>query len=288
MATWTSQNEMFADLKAGNYTEARLHKLAPGLGAVGRSMELFTGAGVPAAGTFSGAAGSWNACTAATTGAMTFQTQGAISPETRHMLHAYGNIHSVGAPVDLEIWDLLGYHPACVVTGTATTLTAPTLPTRATGKRDIQALIGVQSALGAASPSLTVTYQDQDGNASQASPYAMVSPANSAPIGTMFGHATGGVIEMPLAAPDTGITRIVSYTIASGTTGTVFMAYARRICSIPIRAINEGTILDFVNIMGGNFQIDDDACLIGILANMGGIVPSGGIIKGRFGIGWSS
>ena len=57
MATWTSQNEMFADLKAGNYTEARLHKLAPGLGAVGRSMELFTGAGVPQAGAFSGAAG---------------------------------------------------------------------------------------------------------------------------------------------------------------------------------------------------------------------------------------
>lgn len=197
MATWTSQNEMFADIKAGNYTEARLHKTALSAGAVGRSQELFTSAGVPQAGTFSGAAGSWNACSAATIGAMNFGTQGAISPETRHALHAYGNIHSVGAPVDLEIWDLLGYHPSCVVTGAPTALSAPTLPLRATGKRDIQALIGVQTALGAATPGLTLTYQDQDGNASQAAPYAMSSPANSAPIGTMFGHTLGGNMRTP-------------------------------------------------------------------------------------------
>lgn len=279
---------MFADLKAGNYTEARLHKVGVSAGAVGRSMELFTANGVPQAGSFSGAAGSWNATSASTVGAMTFQTQGAISPETRHMLHGYANIHSVGAPVDLEIWDLLGYHPACVVTGAPTTLTAPTLPARATGKRDIQALVAVQTVHGAAAPQLTLTYQDQDGNASEACVVTTQSPVTSAPVGTMYGHAIGGNIEVPLNGADTGITRIVSYTISAGTTGTVVMMYARRICSIPIRLLNEGTILDFVNIMGGNFQIDDDACLIGMLTNMGGIFPAAGIVKGRFGIGWSS
>lgn len=249
--------------------------------AAGRAHSYFTATGVPGPGTYSGTAGVATQMTSNTSGALTMSPS-SVTPDTRHLLtmNAY-TPSTVTTPATLILCDFLLYYPACVVTGTATTLdNTATLP-RYTDGIGVQCFVEVQTALGAASPALTLNYRDTDNNDQNG--LALTSPANSAPISTIFQNS-GGVF-LPIAAGDRGVKRINSYTLASGTTGTVAFVLAKPLAEIPLLAANTASERDFLSQLPSLPQIQDGACL-GFIAVIGGAMTASQTIMGKIEMGW--
>lgn len=267
----------------GKYQSIRYQKTnsAGATSAAGRAHSMFTWTGIPAAGAYSGTAGVATQLTSTSTGALNLN--GAVSPDTRHLLSMSGYTPStVITPATLILCDFLLYYPSCVVTGTPTTLNnTATLP-RYTDGAGVMCFIEVQTALGAASPALTLSYTDQAGNTGN-SGLALTSPANSAPVSTLFQN--NGGIFLPLAGTDTGIRKIDSYTLASGTTGTVAFVLAKPLAEIPLMAANTATERDFLSQIPSLPEIEDGACL-GFIAVIGAAMTVNQTIMGRVDYGW--
>ena len=245
--------------------------------AAGRWHEMLTWTGVPGPVTFSGTAGVATQLNASTSGALGPLPN--VSTDTRYLTKGYAQSPTATVvPSTLLLCDFLLYYPACVVTGTATTLNnAATLP-RYTDGAGVEALIVVQSALGAASPALTLTYTDQSGNTGNLSPAALTSPGNSAPISTAFQHTAGGPFMAKIAG-DTGVRKIDSYTLASGTTGTVAFLLVKVLAEIPLGAINTPTLMNYVTELPSMPKIEDGACL-GFLMSAGGAMVTSASVMG--------
>jgi hypothetical protein len=225
--------------------------------AAGRFHELFTATGIPSAGAFSGTAGVATAMNASTTGALSIPST--VSPDVMHLLNINAfSPTATGVPSRLILCDFLLYYPACVVTGTPTTLNnTATLP-RYTDGQGVQAVIAVQSALGAASPALTLSYTDQSGNTGN-SAAAHTSPVNSAPISTLF--QTSGAPFLQMVGADSGIRKIDSYTLASGTTGTVAFILVKPLAEIPLAVVNTTVGQNMLAEIPSLPKIEDGACL---------------------------
>lgn len=269
----------------GNTNEFWFNKVSSNgaTSAAGRFHEFFTATGMPGAGSWSGSAGAGAALSSSTTGAIPL-IEGDVSTATRHLLNmaAYTTASAV-APANLYLVDLLSYIPACVVTGTPTTLTPASL-TRYTGGIGVRAFVAVQSALGAASPVLTLTYTAVDSAGSTSSQSAtLTSPANSAPISTLFQNS--GNPFLPLAAGKVGLTKVDSYTLSSGTTGTVAIVLCKPIAQIPIVATYLLSERDFVSQLPSLPRIYDDACL-GLVLGLGGSMVTLSHIGGKLQYGW--
>lgn len=250
--------------------------------AAGRAHSLFTATGVPGPGTYSGVAGTATQMNSSTAGALLLNASG-VAPDTRHILtmNAY-TPSTVVTPAMLILCDFLLYYPSCVVTGTPTTLTnTATLPRYADGK-GVMCFVDVQIALGAAQPALTLNYRDTSDN-DQNSTATIVSPANSAPISTLF-QSSGGIF-LQLAAGDLGVKRINSYTLASGTTGTVAFVLARPLAEIPLLAANTASERDLLSQLPSLPKIEDDACL-GFIMLIGGAMTESQTIMGKIEMGW--
>lgn len=229
--------------------------------AAGRYHELFTANGIPVAGAFSGTAGTAVQMTASTTGALPLGTD-AVSPDNRHLLNM--NVFTptaTGVPSKLILCDFLLYYPSLVVTGTPTTLTNGVALPRYTNGKGVMGIVAVQSALGAASPSLTFTYTraDTGGTDTGRVATAITSPVNSAPISTMFQDLGAPFIR--LQAGDTGIESVQSYTIGSGTTGTVALILVKPLAVIPTFVINTIVERDYLAQIPSLPKIEDNACL---------------------------
>ena len=267
--------------------------------ATGRLHEAFTGTGIPGAGSFSGAAGAWVTCgdlnSGLTNAGAGIEHGGDVSPMTKHILtaSAWTSVATI-IPGQLMLVDLLGYHPSLVVTGTPTTLSAPTLPARdnngSSNGDGVQVICIVQTALGAASPQLTLTYTPSDGTGSQTA--SLISPGNSASISTAFNAFTTssvpGTMYLPLAAGKKGVRSIASYAITnSSTTGTVAFAYVRPIATVPLFATNTPTEKDFIFQMPSLPRIYDKSCLMWIALVGGNMVASTSSINGSIEFGWN-
>lgn len=250
--------------------------------AAGRWHEFFTAAGIPTAGTFSGTAGVATQMTAATQGAINTGTA-SVSPDVKNL--AKWRIQtptSTVVPATFYLVDYLLYYPSCVVTGTPTTLNnTATLPRYTTGD-GVACIVAVQTALGAASPALTLTYTDEAGNTGNAG-LALTSPANSAPISALF--LNNGSPFLPLAGADKGIRKIDSYTLASGTTGTVAFILVKILAEIDVYAINTGVQANFISDLPSFPKIEDNACL-GIIGVVGGAMVTSSIIGGTIDTVW--
>lgn len=249
--------------------------------AAGRWHEFFTANGVPGPGSWSGAAGSANTLNGSSNGALfPFANQ---TPDTKH-LSALGLWSSTATlvPGVALLCDFLGYHPACVVTGTPTTISAITLPRYATGA-GVQVIAAVQSALGAAAPVITCTYTDQNGNTGNTAG-ALTAAANSLPISTLLGNT--GMQWMPLAAGDTGVRQVASYTIGSGTTGTIVFIYVRPLSlPIPIASVTNPTLINMMTEIQMASKIEDGACL-GWLVQPGGAMIASAVLNGMANLAW--
>ncbi len=253
----------------------------------GRWHELFTGGGTGGAGVLTGTAGLGTALSSATAGALP-QGTATVTPDTKHLLSM--SAVTAGAtvvPAWLMLTDLLYVYPSCVVTGTASTLSnAAGKPTRHNNGAGVQCSCIVASALGAAQPTLTVTYTDQDGNTGNTG--IVLASANSLPLGSMLGGGVAANLTgpyLPLAAGDSGVRELNSYTIASGTTGTVSFVLHRPIAMIPLVAANTAGERDFLNQMPALPKIDDAACLA-LFALVGGALTAGNSVSGELLMAW--
>ncbi len=251
--------------------------------AAGRGHSFFTATGIPTAGSYSGTAGTAVAMDSNTTGSLIMAGASSVTPDTKHLLtmNAYTPSTTV-TPCTLMLVDFLLYYPSCVVTGAATTLTnTATLP-RYTDGEGVMCMVEVQTALGAASPALTLNYRSQS-NSDQNASFALTSPANSAPVSTLFGY--NGAIFLPLAAGSRGVKRINSYTLASGTTGTVAFVLVKPIVEIPLLAANTASERDFLSQLPSLPKIEDGACL-GFISVIGGAMTASQTIMGKVEMGW--
>lgn len=115
---------------------------------------------------------------------------------------------------------------------------------------DVEAWLEVNTALGAGATAPSINYTDQDGNA-----------GNSAALMGFVATAAGGRnFPFGLAAGDSGIRSIQTYTNAATlTSGTFSLVMRRRIAEIPIAAANLAAVLDFFAL--GGPVIDDNAAL---------------------------
>ena len=253
----------------------------------GRWHECMGGTGSGGAMTLTGTAGVGVALSSATSGAFPQQTPN-VSTDTKHLLTMSAVTPAATAvPGFLVLTDLLYMYPSCVLTGTPTTLNSGAArPTRFNNGVGVQCTGIVATAVGAATPSLTLTYTDSGGTGSNTG--NLTASANSLPVGSCFTGgtvATLGSLYMNLANGDSGVRLLDSYTIASGTTGTITFMLHRPIATIPLVAANVAGERDFLFNMPSLPKIDDDACL-GFFLLTGGALTANNQVQVDLGMAW--
>lgn len=156
-----------------------------------------------------------------------------------------GNAHlarlAVNASTPGTLWliDRL-YHNSGLVTtsNTAQAITAPALPARCgdgtANGANIMAAIEWSAAGGAGTPTVTLTYTDQDGNTGATGTFAGVA---TPPIGTFE--------IFTLAAGDTGIRAPTSFIqSATRTSGTMHLVLFRVLAQVEVTSANIGNAID--------------------------------------------
>ena len=253
----------------------------------GRWHEAFTGVGTGGTGVLTGTAGLGAALNSSTVGALP-QTSATVSTDTKHLLGM--SAVTAGAtvvPAWLMLTDLLYVYPSCVVTGTATTLSnAAAKPTRFNNGTGVQCSCIVASALGATTPTLTMTYTNQAGSGSKTGIFQ--ASAASLPLGSFMGGGVSAALTgpiMPLGAGDSGVRQLDSYTLASGTTGTVTFVLHRPLGMIPLVAANVAGERDFLNQMPALPKVEDDACLA-LFILVGGALTASNAVSGELIMAW--
>lgn len=249
--------------------------------AAGRWHETLTWTGVPAAVSFAGSAGVATALTSATTGALSNLGEGNVSTKTRHLLNAMSwTGSSTIPPASLILCDFLLYYPAMVVTGTPTVPNnGVTLP-RYTNGVGVQAAVFAQSAFGAASPAITMNFQAHDASAQSC---VMTSPGNSAPISTAL--LNNGQPYFPIPNGKLGVLNLQTYTIASGTTGTMVVVLFKPLMQIPLCAQYLPSERDCLYQLMSLPRIYDGACL-GWMLGIGGAMTTLQTFGGRIQYVW--
>lgn len=277
-------DSLIAAFSAGQSAKGYYQKASSNAGAsaAGRWHEFFTATGIPTAGSFTGSAGVATVMNASTQGALNIGTA-SVSPDIKNLVSwKIQSPTSTLVPATFYLVDYLLYYPACVVTGTPTTLNnTATLPRYTTGE-GVFPIIAVQSALGATQPALTLTYTDEGGTGSNVA-LAMTSPAASAHISTLF--LNNGSPFLPLATTDKGVRKVDSYTLATGTTGTVAIILVKIIAEIDLYAINTGVLADYIANTPTFPKIEDNACL-GIIGVCGGSMAASSVLSGTITTVW--
>lgn len=280
----TGLDSAYAAAAAGQTNKGLFQKVSSNAAAsvAGHWHEFFTANGIPAAGSWSGTAGVATQMTAATQGALNIGTA-SVTPDVRHLTSI--KIQSPTAtlmPATFYLVDYLLYYPSCVVTGAATTLNnAATLP-RYTNGVGVFPIIAVQTANGAAQPALTLTYTDDSGNTGNTGG-VLTSPAASSAISKLY--LNNGSPFMPLSTTDKGVRKVDSYSLATGTTGTVAIVLVKVIAEIDIYAINTGNLNDYFS--GNDIlpRIEDNACL-GFIGVAGGAMIASAVFSGTLNNIW--
>jgi hypothetical protein len=243
--------------------------------AAGRWHDCLQWAGVPSAMNLGGTAGTAVQLNSATAGALPIGAN--VAPLTRHLTNLMALTPTATAvPATVLLCDFLLLYPSLVVTGTPTTLTNGVGLPRYTDGVGVQAVVTVNSALGATQPALTFTYTDQGGTGGNVAA-AHTAPAASAPLSTCF--LTDGSPFVRLAAGDSGIRSVQSYTLATGTTGTASLLLCKPLATIPVLAVNTASERDLVYQLPSLPKVEDGACL-GFLVQVGGALVTGGILMG--------
>jgi hypothetical protein len=133
------------------------------------------------------------------------------------------------------------------------------------------------------------TYLDQTG-ASQAASRSLKAIATTHPTGCFYSDASAAItlggLNMALAAGDTGVQRISSYTIPTGlTSGVGAFILHRPIAEIPLAAANTPSLINFLNEDPALPRKHDDSCLA-LFVKVGGSLLAAGSIEGSYRAVW--
>lgn len=215
--------------------------------AVGTYYSLWSAVGIPgaAANPSSGVAG--DIPTDATAGAM-----GPFTNPSAPDLTYLSRFAAATSPAGLlllydRLWHNSGLSPTSL---SAQTVNSVALTRPDASGADVEAWLHVTSALGAGSTAPTISYTDQDGNASNTG--TLLNFAATAALSRNF--------QFSLASGDSGVRSIQSYTNAATlTSGTFSLVLRRRIASIAIINSSYGALLD--PLASGFPSVPNDACL---------------------------
>lgn len=251
--------------------------------AAGRWHECFAVSnGTGGIGVLTGTAGVGAARDASSPGALPISPIN-VTPDTRHvMAMAAVTPGTTVVPGIAKLIDILYVYPSCVITtGAGTTINnAAAKPTRFNNGKDVKlGAIVAGTALGAASPVITCTYVDQDGNTGATG--FLAAAANSLPIGALLSGAAlavPGSPEMLLAAGDSGVRELTSYTTASGTTGTVTFFLYRDLAEVPLISANLAGERDYLSQIPSLPTVDDNACLAALVLAGGALTTNNPVI----------
>lgn len=279
-------DDMISEMAAGKKQRIRSNRIVNtgATSAAGRWHEAFAiSNGTGGIGVLTGTAGVGVARDASSVGALPLNPVN-VTPDTRHVQAMMCVTPATTlVPGLCNLIDILYIYPSCVVTtGAGTTISnAAAKPTRFNNGKDVKlGAIVAGTALGAASPLITVTYTDQDGNTGNTG--FLSAAANSLPIGALLSGAAiaaPGSPEMLFAAGDTGVRDLVSYTTAGGTTGTVTFFLYRDLAEVPIIAANLGGERDYLSQIPSLPTVDDNACLAFLVLTGGALVVNSPIIS---------
>ena len=214
-----------------------------------------------------------------------FQHGGDVSAMTKHFLYAGANIvAAAGAPWFLMAVDQVGYVPitGADVTGT-TGRTITMTPIAATAAKvdrypngvGLRAFFSTEVAPTLGGPNMTAFGYKNVAGASKTCPVT-VGMAATPVIGAVphsGAAATRYAPFIPLAAGDTGISDLESFTFSGGTayggSGQLVLHLVKPLFGIPLPASGIHQVAEFVNALPNLARIRDGACLQWMLMNTG-------------------
>ena len=219
---------------------------------------------------------------------------GNVASATKHILNASAfTAAATTAPCILMLVDLLGFYRVTTVT----TITAQatdntvTLPRYTTGA-GVQAFMWNTNttAMGAATPNLSIGYTNSAGTAGRATPTTLPVGKTAAANGLILYSGTGlgkyGPF-MPLQSGDAGIRSI--QTIQNSTSyvsGEYAVGLCKPLLTLPITTLGVAAERDLVNQLPSMPKIEDGANLVWMLYS-GAATPVNSSIYGHLDIGWA-
>lgn len=267
-------NEITTNAKFGSFI---FQKTITPAAVAGQWTDLSILAGIPVAETYAGTTLTWVATDDTATAAINHG--GNVSTDTKHFLNAGASIFAAaGAPWILMCVDEVGYIPVSSMTTTTqqtVTMTALGAGARYPNGAGLRAYFSCRVAPTAGGPNLTeFTYLNTAG-ASKTCPVTVGFHAT--PVAGAILHSIGASTRympfLPLAAGDTGISDIVTYTMSGGTaytgSGTMAIHLVKPLWTLPIPASGVHSMTDFVNQLPSFPKIPDGACLRFLLFQTG-------------------
>lgn len=257
---------------------------------------LVKGTGNPATGSIynSGTNLAFQAATETLANAGGMPHGGDVSTATKHILNASAfTAAATTAPCIMMLVDLLGWYRVSSVTTTTAQNTdnTVTLP-RYTSGAGVQAFMWNTNttALGAATPNLSIGYTNSAGTAGRATPTTLPIGKTAAANGLILYSGTGlGKFGpfMPLQSGDAGIRSI--QTIQNSTSyvsGEYAVGLCKPLLTLPITTLGVAAERDLVNQLPSMPQIVDGACLVWLMYS-GANTPTNSSIYGHLDIGWA-
>ena len=256
---------------------------------------LVKGTGNPATGSIynTGTNLAFQATSESTANAGGIQHGGDVSPATKHILNASAfTAAATTAPCILMLIDLLGFYRVTSVTTTTaqTTDNTVTLP-RYTNGAGVRAFMWNTNttAMGAATPNLSIGYTNQAGTGSRATPTTLPIGKTAAANGLILYSGTGaGKFGpfMPLQSGDSGIRSI--QTIQNSTSyvsGEYAVGLCKPLLTLPITTLGVAAERDLVNQLPSMPQIVDGANLVWLMYS-GVATPVNSSLYGHLDIAW--
>lgn len=180
------------------------------------------------------------------------------------------------AVVVVDMLNISGGLVGNVATEQTTNLPTAAL-TRHTSGAGVMAGLVIHTAIGNTATTCTVNYTDQDGNS---------ATTTAMPIGSSAANAVGRLLQLPLAAGDTGVRAVSSVTLAAttGTAGNFGVCLFRPLAIISVNDFQGPAVIDAVT--SGHWaeqlaEVHPDACLsiMGMAVNAQGL--SGSLLLGE-------
>lgn len=258
---------------------------------------LARGAGNPWADTIynTGTNLAFQATSDSTAGAGGIQHGWNVSPATKHIVNASAfSAAATSCPAVLMLVDLLWFYRVTSVTTTiAQTLNnTVTIPRYTTGA-GVQAFMWNTNAtaLGAATPNLSINYTNSDGTAGRTTPATLPIGKTACPNGQILYSGTGAGKYwpfMPLQSGDKGIRSVQSVTISTSyVSGEFAIGLCRPLLTLPLTTIGVASERDLMNQVPSLPQIQDGANLIWMLYD-GVATPVNTSYFGHLDIAWGN
>jgi hypothetical protein len=255
----SSYDDIISAIAAGKLQELHFAKTLPFAPAAGVCVSLWGADSMPPAGG-SGTSLAARSCIPTTTGALAFVN--ASGDDENYLINAlaYASASNIGS---LVIYDRIADVGGISMTQspTAQAITMGSLPRYADGA-GVMMFLEVTTAITGA-PVFSIEYTDQDGNVA-----TTASVTCSAYSPGRFAYAAGPYI--PLAAGDTGVRKVQSYTNSSGGSGgECRLVFAKQLVVLPLLATGTVVERDLVTQTPRMPLLPDDHCISGFIVGAG-------------------